>query len=115
MDAGTEPELGLKLSTSGPYAVIAVSGEIDMYTAPQLREAINQTVSGGHDLLAVDLSQVEFCDSTGLGVLVGARRSLTRLGGHLVVVATNKRIEKLLQLTGLDVVLDVRKSVPDAE
>ncbi|WP_025273376.1 STAS domain-containing protein [Haloglycomyces albus] len=115
MDTNSEPELGLSLSTSGSYAVVAVNGEIDMYTAPQLRDAVNDTVTKGYTNIAVDLSGVDFCDSTGLGVLVGARRNLTRRGGHLVVVAANSRIEKLLQLTGLNVVLDVRETVPESE
>ncbi len=112
-DGAPEPELGLNLSVVGAYSVISVSGEIDMYTAPKLREAVRQLTAEGRMHVAIDLTPTEFCDSTGLGVLIGARRRLTDAGGDLVVVCTNPRISKLLDLTGLDKVLDVREAVPD--
>ena len=62
--------------------------------------------------VAIDLPPTEFCDSTGLGVLIGARRRLSDSGGSIVVVCANPRIRKLLDLTGLDKVLDVREAVP---
>ncbi|WP_460543478.1 STAS domain-containing protein [Glycomyces halotolerans] len=111
-DGAPEPDLGLSLSTVGAYAVISVSGEIDMYTAPKLREAVRQLSAEGRMRVAIDLTPTEFCDSTGLGVLIGARRRLTDAGGALVVVCANARIRKLLDLTGLDKVLDVREAVP---
>lgn len=111
-DGTPEPELGLSLSTVGEYAVISVTGEIDMYTAPKLREAVRQLSAEGRRLVAIDLTPTEFCDSTGLGVLVGARRRLTDAGGALVVVCATPHIRKLLELTGLDKVLDVREAVP---
>jgi anti-sigma B factor antagonist len=111
-DGAAEPELGLSLSEVGEYAVISVTGEIDMYTAPQLREAVRQLSSEGRMRVAIDLTPTEFCDSTGLGVLIGARRRLSDSGGSLVVVCANPRIRKLLDLTGLDKVLDVREAVP---
>ncbi|THV43442.1 STAS domain-containing protein [Glycomyces buryatensis] len=83
-----------------------------MYTAPKLREAVRQLASEGRVKVAIDLSPTEFCDSTGLGVLIGARKRLTDVGGSLVVVCANPRIRKLLDLTGLDKVLDVREAVP---
>lgn len=111
-DGAAGPELGLSLSEIGEYAVISVTGEIDMYTAPQLREAVRQLSSEGRLRVAIDLTPTEFCDSTGLGVLIGARRRLSDSGGSLVVVCANPRIRKLLDLTGLDKVLDVREAVP---
>ncbi len=111
-DGTPEPELGLSLSTVGAYSVISVTGEIDMYTAPKLREAVRQLSAEGRMRVAIDLTPTEFCDSTGLGVLIGARRRLTDAGGALVVVCANPRIRKLLDLTGLDKVLDVREAVP---
>lgn len=111
-DGTSGPELGLSLSTVGEYAVIAVSGEIDMYTAPKLREAVRQLSAEGRMRVAIDLTPTEFCDSTGLGVLIGARRRLADAGGALVVVCSNPRIRKLLDLTGLDKVLDVQEAVP---
>jgi anti-sigma B factor antagonist len=111
-DGTPEPELGLSLSAIGSYTVIGVTGEIDMYTAPKLRDALRQVLDEGRTRVAIDLNATDFCDSTGLGVLIGARRRLSDAGGSLVVVCANPPIRKLLDLTGLDKVLDVREAVP---
>ena len=66
-------ELGLEVDDSRrPYTVLAVKGEVDVYTAPRLREKLVELVSQGKHQIVVDLEGVDFLDSTGLGVLVGA-------------------------------------------
>ncbi|WP_232805798.1 STAS domain-containing protein [Glycomyces xiaoerkulensis] len=111
-DGAPEPELGLELTQVGAYAVVAVTGEIDMYTVQKLREAVRQLIAEGKTRVAIDLTPTDFCDSSGLGLLIGARRRLADAGGALVVVCGNPRIRKLLDMTGLDKVLDVREAVP---
>ena len=65
-------ELGLEVDESRrPYTVLAVKGEVDVYTAPRLREKLVELVSQGKHQIIVDLEGVDFLDSTGLGVLVG--------------------------------------------
>ena len=66
-------ELSVTSRQEGTRTVIAVAGEIDVYTAPNLRERLNELVAAGHYDLIVDMEKVEFLDSTGLGVLVGSR------------------------------------------
>jgi ABC-type transporter Mla MlaB component len=68
-----------------------LGGEIDVYTAPRLREAIVAAINAGHTQLVVDVEKVDFLDSTGLGVLVGALKKVRADGGTLDIVCTQER------------------------
>ncbi len=94
--------------------VVTVSGEVDVYTAAQLRSALEDQIAAGHTALVVDLQDVGFIDSTGLGVLVGRLKTVKVVGGRLSVVCTNERILRLFGITGLDKVLPVYDSVESA-
>lgn len=85
----------------GEYAVAAVHGEIDIATVDDLREALHSLIDGGARHLVVDLSQVSFIDSTGLGVLVGARRKVEVRDGSFSIAGANPRLVKLFRITGL--------------
>src|SRR2546425_3360927 len=83
-------------------SVIALRGEIDVYTAPLLRQKIVDLVDEGALNIVVDMEKVDFLDSTGLGVLVeGLKRVKTR-GGNLSLVATQDKILKIFDITGLN-------------
>lgn len=96
------------------WTVVAPAGEIDVSGAPQLRERLTELVAGGAHRLIVDLESVDFIDSTGLGVLVGALRRARSVDGDLRIVCTNSRILKVFDITGLDEVFLVADSVDDA-
>jgi anti-sigma B factor antagonist len=97
----------------GP-AVLAARGEIDVASAPEFHEALSGLVAEGPALLVVDLSEVSFIDSTGLGVLVSAEKQ-TRADSHeLRLVVTHPQITRLLELTGLDEVFTVVANTTDA-
>jgi len=81
--------------------VVAVGGEIDVYTAPKLRDKITELVGDGHYHLVVDLEAVEFLDSTGLGVLVGGLKKVRSYDGSLRLVCTQERLLKIFRITGL--------------
>lgn len=91
--------------------VVAVTGELDVFTAPQLEAALQDQIGQGHSDLVVDLSGVEFLDSTGLGVMVKALKWAREAGGGLRVVATQERITKVFTITGLDEVMQLSGSV----
>lgn len=82
-------------------AVIAVGGEIDVYTAPRLRDRITELVGQGHYDLVIDLEAVEFLDSTGLGVLVGGLKKVRAHDGSLELVCSQERLLKIFRITGL--------------
>lgn len=107
-------ELTLDSRTEGPFQIVAVGGEIDVYTAPRLREAIVAAIDAGHTRLVVDVEKVEFLDSTGLGVLVGALKKVRADGGTLDIVCTQERILKIFDITGLDKVFGLHDSVSAA-
>ena len=94
--------------------VIDVQGEIDMYTAPRLRELLIDLVSKGHYQLVVNLDKVGFLDSTGLGVLVGGLKRVRAHDGSLDLVCTQQRILKIFRITGLTKVFGIHETVDQA-
>jgi anti-sigma B factor antagonist len=107
-------DLSLASRTEGDKTVVSVGGEIDVYTAPKLREQIVQLVEDGHYHLVIDMEQVEFLDSTGLGVLVGGLKRVRAHDGSLSLVCTQERILKIFRITGLTKVFPIHDSVAAA-
>ncbi|HIW63758.1 MAG TPA: STAS domain-containing protein [Candidatus Stackebrandtia excrementipullorum] len=105
-------DLELSTTTAGARTVVTVSGEIDMYTAPQLRQYLTDLLGNGVADLAIDVNGVDFCDSTGLGVFIGALRRLRETGGSLVIVCAREQMLKIFQLTGLHKVFDIEPRLP---
>ena len=105
------------LQTVGPVgdcAVLQVAGEVDLYTAPMLREQILELAAKGAVHVIADLGRVDFLDSTGLGALVGALKRLREAGGSLALVVSTPRILRIFQITGLTKALGAQPSVADA-
>jgi anti-sigma B factor antagonist len=94
--------------------VVAVRGEVDFGTAPELKRRIGERVDAGARTVVVDLSAVEFIDSTGLGVLVGALRRLQQAGGTLVVVCPNAEMRRIFGIVGLDNVIPLHDTRENA-
>ena len=107
-------DLGLEVSERGGWVVLAVTGEVDVATAPRLRERLVSLVADGHHRIVVDLDGVDFLDSTGLGVLVGALKRVRTHDGELALVCTKPRILKGFEITGLTRVFPMHESVDDA-
>lgn len=94
--------------------MLKLAGEVDVYTCGVLREAVNKVADQDKLFIAVDVQAVEFMDSSGLGVIVGAHKRLKGSEGELVLVSPNKQMRRILALTGLDQILTVRLSVDEA-
>ncbi|PRY59501.1 anti-sigma B factor antagonist [Knoellia remsis] len=107
-------KLSVTTTERDDVVVVKVAGEVDVYTAPQLRSALEEQIAAGRTKIVVDLGGVGFLDSTGLGVLVGRLKVLRRLDGWLGVVCTDERILRLFSITGLDQVLPVHDTVKAA-
>lgn len=82
-----------------------MTGELDLHTAPELRDRLVRLVQDGHTHIFLDLSELSFMDSTGLGVLVGHLKRVREHEGTLVLVAPQPPVRKVLSVTGLDQVL----------
>ena len=94
--------------------VIDVQGEIDIYTAPRLRELLIDLVSTHNYQLVVNLDEVGFLDSTGLGVLIGGLKRVRAHDGSLDLVCTQQPILKILKVTGLTEVFGIYETVDQA-
>lgn len=107
-------ELSVTTSRQGDVTVVSVAGEVDVYTAAQLRAALDEEVAADRVQLVVDLDEVTFLDSTGLGVLVGRLKLVRNSSGWLRLVCSNERILRVFRITGLDKVFGIHASVDEA-
>lgn len=107
-------ELDLGVTERNGFTILAVKGEIDVYTAPRLRERIVELANQGHYEVVVDLNGVDFLDSTGLGVLVGGLKRLRSHDGDLTLVCTQQRILRVFEITGLTKVFAICDTIEAA-
>uniref|UniRef100_J1S6X1 Anti-sigma factor antagonist n=1 Tax=Streptomyces auratus AGR0001 TaxID=1160718 RepID=J1S6X1_9ACTN len=107
-------DLSLSTRTVGDRTVVEVGGEIDVYTAPKLREQLVELVNDGSYHLVVDMERVDFLDSAGLGVLVGGLKRVRAHEGSLRLVCNQERILKIFRITGLTKVFPIHTSVDEA-
>lgn len=96
----------------GEVSVVSVAGEIDVYSAATLRDALAVVVNPPAPQVVVDLRAVEFLDSTGLGVLVGGLKKARSHGGSLRLVCDQERLLKVFRITGLDKVFEIAPTGP---
>jgi anti-sigma B factor antagonist len=94
--------------------VIALSGEVDLYTAPELKQQLLEVIGNGAKDVIVDLSDTTFIDSTTLGVLVGGVKRLRPNGGQLTLVCSDRNITKIFEITGLDKVFPIHATRSEA-
>lgn len=107
-------DLTLEHRKVGDRTVLEVGGEIDVYTAPKLRERLVELVGEGNYKIIVDMTKVEFLDSTGLGVLVGGLKRVRSHDGQLALVCNQERIYKIFRITGLTKVFPIYDSTDEA-
>jgi anti-sigma B factor antagonist len=97
--------------------VLAVRGEIDLFTAPELKQVLAESIEAGRVRIIVDLTETTFLDSTALGVLIGAVKRLRSRDGALAIVNVDENIAKTFEITGLDqifTILPSREAAVDA-
>jgi anti-sigma B factor antagonist len=102
------------IGTGARVTVIAVHGQADLHTAPELRSAIAGAIDGGAGSLVIDLSEATFIDSMTLGVLLGGVKRLRPAGGRVAVVCTDPHIRRIFEITLLDRVFSLHDDRDDA-
>jgi anti-sigma B factor antagonist len=107
-------DLVLGSRSENGWAVLEVQGEVDLYTSPQLRDAILRLTEEGENRIVIDLNNVSFIDSSGLGVLVAGLKRARERGGELALVFGEGSVQKVLGITGLDKVFPTHGSVGEA-
>ena len=98
----------------GSVVTIAVHGQADLHTAPDLRDAMTKAIDGGANGLIVDLSDATFVDSMTLGVLLGAVKRLRPRGGKVAVVCVSPHIRRIFEITLLDRVFALHETLDEA-
>jgi anti-sigma B factor antagonist len=107
-------ELSLTTRETEGVLVVDVAGEIDVYTSPKLRERLVGLVNEGAASIVVNLDEVDFIDSTGLGVLVGVLKRIRARGGSLGLVCHSDALLRVFTITGLEKVFAIYASVDEA-
>jgi anti-sigma B factor antagonist len=97
----------------GNAFVVSLAGEADLYTAPELERALDGVVGLGGTCVVLDFADVSFIDSTTLEILVRGHTRFAELGGELVVVAGDRRVLRTLEITGLDRMLRIERTLAD--
>ncbi|WP_274559793.1 STAS domain-containing protein [Streptomyces spiramyceticus] len=102
------------------WAVLHVSGELDLVTSPAVRQHVHNAVADGRHRVVLDLSNVLFCDSSGVGVLIAARRLMRSCGGDLRLIlpargaVEGSHVNRVLAALGVRRLFDVYPDVPTA-
>lgn len=107
-------ELDINTQRADDKCTVTLDGEVDVYTAPRLKEELVSAIEDGCVNVIVDLEQVGFIDSSGLGVLVSALRRARERDGVVRIVCTRDNILKIFRITGLDKVFPVFADVEEA-
>jgi anti-sigma B factor antagonist len=117
MTGGTGRAIDFDLVTHEACAgtfVVALSGEVDLYTAPELNAELLPLIAAGPSRIVVDMTEATFVDSTAFGVLLGAAKRLRLFGGELVIVCSNSNIRRILSITLLDRAFTIYDTLAEA-
>ncbi|MEU9011448.1 STAS domain-containing protein [Streptomyces sp. NPDC048479] len=119
MDRGTvgsanRGRLQVEVRTEGHSEVVKPAGELDHHTAELLRAPLDDAVEQGRVRLVIDCSELEFCDSTGLNVLLGARLKAEAAGGGVHLAGMLPVVARVFEITGADAVFTVHDSLEAA-
>ncbi|MFC4025321.1 STAS domain-containing protein [Oceanobacillus longus] len=92
-------------------SILHVAGEIDAYTAPKLKEALLPLTKVDGRIVEVDLENVNYMDSTGLGVFISALKSTKESNSSLTLINLQDRVHRIFEITGLDEVIDIKATI----
>ncbi|MFD8077993.1 STAS domain-containing protein [Streptomyces sp. NBC_00510] len=114
VDTAGRDRLHVSVQRYGTKAVVAPAGELDHHTADLLREPLDKLIEDGFGTLVVDCTHLEFCDSTGLNVLLGTRLKAEAAGGAVHLAGMKPAVAKVFAITGAEAVFTVHDTLDDA-
>lgn len=103
--------LKIDIEAKDQQQYVKVVGEVDAYTAPELRDKLIPLTEKKQTEITIDLSNVNYMDSTGLGVFIGALKSVRAHDGSMKIIGMTERVERLFRITGLSDVIDIDPAV----
>lgn len=109
--------MNLSMTSRNPSettCILEIEGEVDVYTSPQLKQDLVTLAEQGTKHVVIDLSKVEYLDSTGLGVLIGGLKRLREAGGNMALVGPGMRIQRIFEITGLNKIFDIYATEAEA-
>ncbi|WP_433889787.1 STAS domain-containing protein [Streptomyces sp. CA-111067] len=106
--------LHVEVRQDGRTAVLTPAGELDHHTADLLSEPLGAAVDAGVKRLVIDCSELEFCDSTGLNVLLGARLRAEAAGGEVLLAAMRPTVARVFEITGAEAVFTIYDALDQA-
>ncbi len=101
--------LALRVASSQGHSTVELRGELDGYSASRLRHCLRELTDAGDRRIVLDFKGIDFIDSAGVGVLIGATKCLNQCHGELVVTRAGPQAAKLFEMTGLDTVVTVQR------
>ena len=110
-----EPSYSLKRVDQEQVTIFKVEGEIDIYSAPEFKYSMLEAIEGHRNELIIDLTGVNFIDSTGLGVLVSASRQIINRKGKLLLVADDQIILNIFEITGINKIISIYPTIKEAK
>ncbi|MFD9303992.1 STAS domain-containing protein [Streptomyces sp. NPDC060048] len=114
MPTADDDRFAVEVRPVGGATILALAGELDHDTVEPLREALEAARAGGRQWLLVDFSRLEFCDSTGLNVLLHNRLAVQETGGSLELIGLHQPIERMFHITGADGLFPLHTDVESA-
>ncbi|MFE8963019.1 STAS domain-containing protein [Streptomyces iakyrus] len=106
--------LSLSVQMIGDITVVEASGELDVYTHPRLTDTVKDVIVHGRTSLVLDIDELNFLDSSGLGPIVGLSKRAKAYGGFLLLVCNQEKLMKIFRITGLYKSLPIYNSVEEA-
>jgi len=107
--------VNVKINQSDSCIEVLVSGEIDAYTAPQIREMVYPLTNQEHVDMVINLSEVSYMDSTGLGMFVGLFKAVKSNNGKFKMIGLSRRLKRLFDITGLAEIIQISSVAKDGE
>ena len=106
--------LSSETPAEGADAVVSLEGEVDLYTAPELKQELHRLVGEGAKRIVIDMTATTFIDSTTLGVLLSVVKRVRPEGGAVVLVCPDRNVKRIFEITLLDRVFTIVDTRPEA-